>query len=89
MNSETGAVKELATEVPVGVGEIGLRIGDIILVNKCALKLTAMNTGKRRLTFTTMPRKRAAVELARAERAAAQNAEAMKQRIARGAGSGI
>ena len=82
---KTGAVRELTPEGPVGVGEVGLRIGDIIKINGCALKLTAMNTGRRRLTFTTLPRERVDKELLIAERAAVRQAAEMKQRIARSA----
>lgn len=80
MNKETGAVRELKPEEPVGVDEVGLRIGDIIQINGCALKLTAVNAGRRRLSFTTMPRKRADAELIAAEKAAVERMEQLKRR---------
>jgi hypothetical protein len=84
MNPGTGEVRELAADEPVGVGDVGLRVGDIIQVNGCALKLTAVNAGKRRLSFTTMPRKRADAELLAAERAAVKQMEEHKVRASRG-----
>jgi hypothetical protein len=54
MNQQTGEVTEIAKKEKPKPGWIPIRIGEIVDIKGVPCKLTAINAGKRRLSFTVI-----------------------------------